>query len=61
MPVVQIFALFGGSLLLLTASVVIMYRAVQSQQQTMDRAHQEWVDEGSIPEEKPNFYFDGGY
>ena len=54
------FVLAGAALLGMIAAVRWMMHATRSEQRRMQQRHQEWVDGGSVPEEKPNFYFNGG-
>ncbi len=56
MSAVQAIILIGGSFLLLAVMIAFMVRANESERRIMQRRHQEWIANGSIPEEKPNFY-----
>jgi hypothetical protein len=46
----------GGSFLLMSAMIGWMRRANKREQQLMARRTEEWIANGSPPDEKPNFY-----
>lgn len=48
--------LTGGAFLAIVATIRWMIRANQAEKRSMERRYQEWVDGGSIPEDKPNFF-----
>ncbi len=56
MNAAQAVILIGGSLAMLSALIAWMQRANKREQQLMQRRYEEWIANGSIPEEKPNFF-----
>jgi hypothetical protein len=49
-----------GALVLLTAMIAVMIRANRSERRQMQRQRAEWIAEGSVPEDEPNFYSGSG-
>lgn len=48
--------LTAGAVLAMVATIRWMIRANQAEKRSMERRYKEWVDGGSIPEDKPNFF-----
>jgi hypothetical protein len=45
-----------GATLGVVAVVRWMIRANRAEKRVIDRRYQEWLDNGAVPEEKPNFF-----
>ena len=60
MNTAQAVIVVGGSLVLLTAMIAAMIRAIRSERQQMERRREEWIAGGCVPEDKPNFYSGSG-
>ena len=62
MTAIQAVIVVGGSFLVLTAMIALMVRANTSERRYMQRRRAEWIANGRIPEEEPNFFSgsDGG-
>ncbi|AGB26790.1 hypothetical protein Mycsm_06664 (plasmid) [Mycobacterium sp. JS623] len=60
MTAIQVVIVIGGSLLLLTAMIALMIRANTAEQRYMQRRRAQWIAEGRIPEEEPNFFSGSG-
>jgi hypothetical protein len=56
MTAAEVVIVTGGSLVLMSLMTALTHRVNKGEQRTIERRHQEWVANGSIPEEKPNFY-----
>ncbi len=56
MNAAQVVILIGGSLAMLSALIAWMHGANKREQRLMQRRYEEWIANGSIPEEKPNFF-----
>jgi hypothetical protein len=50
----------GGSFLLMSAMITWMRSANRREQTQMQRRYDEWVANGSHPDEKPNFFTGSG-
>jgi uncharacterized protein (DUF305 family) len=50
----------GGSLMLLLAMIAAMIRANRSERRQMEHQREEWIAEGKVPEDEPNFYSGSG-
>lgn len=62
MIVIQAILVISGFGCVMWAMVAWMVRANKREQEIMDRRRQEWIANGSDPDEEPNFYtgFGGG-
>jgi hypothetical protein len=56
MTAAQALLVVVGSLALLSAMVALMIRANNREAQIMQRRRDEWIANGSHPDEEPNFY-----
>ena len=56
MTAAQAIILVGGSFVLMSAMIAWMRRANKREALTMQRRYDEWVANGSHPDEKPNFF-----
>lgn len=56
MTAAQAVILVGGALVFIAAMVALMTRANNREHRIMQRRRQEWIANGSIPDEEPNFY-----
>jgi hypothetical protein len=50
----------GGSLLFITAMIVVMIRINGQELRYMERRRAEWIAGGRSPEEEPNFFSGSG-
>jgi hypothetical protein len=60
MNTAQAVIVVGGSLVLLTAMIAAMIRAIRSERRVMERQREEWIAGGRVPEDEPNFYSGSG-
>lgn len=60
MTAAQAIILIGGSFVLMSVMVAWMRRTTENERELMQRRHDEWVANGSNPDEKPNFYMGSG-
>lgn len=56
MSAAQIVILAAGFLVLTAAMVAAMRKANETERRSMQRRHQEWIERGCEPDERPNFY-----
>ncbi len=45
-----------GAVAAIAATIRWMIRADQAEKRSMERRYREWVNGGSVPEDKPNFF-----
>jgi hypothetical protein len=60
MTAIQGVIVIGGSLLLITAMIVVMARINARERRSMERRRAEWIANGRVPADKPNFYSGSG-
>jgi hypothetical protein len=56
MNVIHIAIISICSLLLITAMTITMYWMNESERKYMNRRRAEWIAQGSVPEDEPNFF-----
>jgi hypothetical protein len=60
MTAIQGLVVIGGSLVFITAMIVVMGRINERERRYMQRRSAEWIAGGRIPEEEPNFFSGSG-
>jgi hypothetical protein len=60
MTAIQGVIVIGGSLVFITAMIVVMARINEWERRSMERRRAEWIAGGRIPEEEPNFFAGSG-